>query len=126
MWSLLIGLACTAPDKGPLADDDTGSDCGPAAQDTAPASGTEDSGVGDTAVADMDTGPVDTGSVHTGSVDTAAVDTAVVDTGDGLSDDAVPDFLLADLNPSSPRCGQMVSPRDYLEEVSGWYFIHAS
>lgn len=47
-------------------------------------------------------------------------------TGPVLSDNAVPDFTLADLNPSSPRFSQAVSPRDYLEQVSGWYFVHSS
>jgi hypothetical protein len=37
-----------------------------------------------------------------------------------------PDFQLADLNPTSPRYGDQVSPRDYLEAVSGWYFGHAT
>ena len=44
----------------------------------------------------------------------------------GLPDEAMPDFLLEDLNPGSVRFGRMVSPRDYLEQVSGWYFIHAT
>ena len=38
----------------------------------------------------------------------------------------VADFLLEDLNPSSPRFGDALSPRDYLGEVSGWYFIHST
>lgn len=37
-----------------------------------------------------------------------------------------PDFTLPDVNPNSPRFGQEVSPRDYLEQVSGWYFGHAT
>lgn len=38
----------------------------------------------------------------------------------------VPDFSLLDVNPNSPTSGQMVSPRDYLMKVSGWYFGHAT
>jgi hypothetical protein len=38
----------------------------------------------------------------------------------------VADFSLEDLNPESPRFGEMISPRDYIEEVSGWYFIKGS
>ena len=38
----------------------------------------------------------------------------------------VPDFVLEDLNPSSPRFGDALSPRDYLGEVSGWYFLHST
>jgi hypothetical protein len=38
----------------------------------------------------------------------------------------VTDFSLTDLNPASSRFGQMVSPRDYLGQVSAWYFGHAT
>jgi hypothetical protein len=38
----------------------------------------------------------------------------------------MPDFHLNDLNPASPRIGQSVSPRDYLQQVSGWYFTHST
>ena len=34
----------------------------------------------------------------------------------------LPDFALVDVNPSSSRADQEVSPRDYLQSVSGWYF----
>jgi hypothetical protein len=40
--------------------------------------------------------------------------------------EVVPDFSLLDVNPASPTSGQAVSPRDYLEIVSGWYFGHAT
>ena len=36
------------------------------------------------------------------------------------------DFSLTDVNPTSPRSGEAVSPRDYLEKISGWYFGHAT
>ncbi|HPM82701.1 MAG TPA: hypothetical protein PLF81_18485 [Candidatus Anammoximicrobium sp.] len=36
--------------------------------------------------------------------------------------DPRPDFLLEDANSASPTYQQPVSPRDYLEQVSGWYF----
>lgn len=39
---------------------------------------------------------------------------------------AMPDFALVDVNPISTRYQQSVSPRDYLEQVSGWYFGHAT
>lgn len=52
------------------------------------------------------------------------------DAGAGPTPDAgptpAPDFALADTNPTSPLRGQAVSPRDFLERVSGWYFTHAS
>ena len=37
-----------------------------------------------------------------------------------------PDFQLEDVNASSATAGQQVSPRDYLEKVSGWYFGHST
>jgi len=33
-----------------------------------------------------------------------------------------PEFGLEDVNTSSPRFGERVSPRDYLQKVTGWYF----
>jgi hypothetical protein len=33
---------------------------------------------------------------------------------------------LPDVNPSSPTYGSMVSPRDFLEQVSGWFFLHST
>jgi hypothetical protein len=38
----------------------------------------------------------------------------------------MPDFTLTDVNPASPRKDQGVSPRDYLRQVSAWYFGHAT
>lgn len=38
----------------------------------------------------------------------------------------MPDFAALDVNTTSPRAGQQVSPRDYLEKVSAWYFGHAT
>ncbi len=40
--------------------------------------------------------------------------------------DLAPDFMLVDVNPASPTANQPVSPRDYLQRVSGWYFGHAT
>lgn len=37
-----------------------------------------------------------------------------------------PDFHLVDVNVNSARHGDLVSPRDYLGAVSGWYFGHAT
>jgi len=39
-----------------------------------------------------------------------------------LSAQTVPDFRLPDVNPNSPRHDTEVSPRDYLLQVSGYYF----
>lgn len=48
---------------------------------------------------------------------------------DDNSDDnseAMPDFALTDLNPASARSGEIISPRDYLDQASAWYFGHAT
>lgn len=38
----------------------------------------------------------------------------------------VADFSAPDVNATSPRFGDAVSPRDYLGQVSAWYFGHAT
>jgi hypothetical protein len=40
--------------------------------------------------------------------------------------DPVPDFSLADVNATSATADQAVSPRDYLQRVSAWYFGHST
>ena len=65
-------------------------------------------------------------AVDDDSGDTGTSDTATADTGIEPEPELVPDFTLEDLNPTSVRYAEMVSPRDYLEQVSGWYFIHAT
>lgn len=42
------------------------------------------------------------------------------------ADETVPDFSLTDVNQTSATFDTPVSPRDYLEKVSAWYFGHAS
>jgi hypothetical protein len=37
----------------------------------------------------------------------------------------VPDFRLRDVDTDSPRANALVSPRDYLLQVSGYYFGEA-
>ncbi|MBK8164901.1 MAG: hypothetical protein IPK64_02935 [bacterium] len=44
----------------------------------------------------------------------------------GPGTQAVPDFLRVDVNPFSATYGDPVSPRDYLQVVSAWYFGHAT
>jgi len=44
----------------------------------------------------------------------------------GEGDPRVPDFALVDVNSTSPTAGTEVSPRDYLQKVSGWYFGHST
>lgn len=43
-----------------------------------------------------------------------------------LATGPVADWSLEDVNATSPTTGQSVSPRDYLQKVSGWYFGHAT
>jgi len=43
-----------------------------------------------------------------------------------MGPDVVTDFSLEDVNKTSTTYGAPVSPRDYLEQVSGWYFGHAT
>ncbi len=43
-----------------------------------------------------------------------------------VSADALPDFLLTDVNANSTRLAEAVSPRDYLGQVSAWYFGHST
>ena len=64
----------------------------------------------------------------------AATDAALADAGDAQTvtdaTDApatiVPDFALTDENPASATYQKSVSPRDYLGQVSAWYFGHAT
>jgi hypothetical protein len=42
------------------------------------------------------------------------------------SDDALPDFSLVDVNANSFSYQETVSPRDYLGQISAWYFGHAT
>ncbi len=39
---------------------------------------------------------------------------------------AIPEFALPDVNTTSATYGEIVSPRDYLGQVSAWYFGHAT
>ena len=40
----------------------------------------------------------------------------------GAAAQTVPDFKAQDMNPNSLRAKSLVSPRDYLLQVSGYYF----
>ena len=44
----------------------------------------------------------------------------------GVGANAQPDFHLTDVNTTSTSFDTAVSPRDYLEEVSAWYFGHST
>lgn len=79
--------------------------------------------------------PVDSEWIDTQQPDSPPDDSAPIETGDSLPVDtdetgtelaAVPDFSLQDVNPNSPRYGEMLSPRDYIGQVAGFYFTHAT
>ena len=53
----------------------------------------------------------------------AAMSLSLLAEGEGPSR---PDFQLEDVNPASARFGETVSPRDYLSQVSAWYFGHST
>lgn len=46
--------------------------------------------------------------------------------GGGVVAAVVPDFSLLDDNANSATYGQAISPRDYLGQVSAWYFGHST
>ena len=46
--------------------------------------------------------------------------------GDGAGAEPAPDFALVDVNPTSTTHNQTVSPRDYVQQVSAWYFGHST
>ncbi len=41
-------------------------------------------------------------------------------------DEVMPEFSLVDVNEDSARFGEAVSPRDYLGQISAWYFGRAT
>ena len=43
-----------------------------------------------------------------------------------LAPEPAPEFALVDVNATSATFDQAVSPRDYLQKVSAWYFGHAT
>ncbi len=45
---------------------------------------------------------------------------------DTSGDEAMPDFAVLDVNPTSPRYNEEVSPRDYIGQISAWYFGHST
>jgi hypothetical protein len=63
------------------------------------------------------------------STDGALADASTDGSADAASDGPAPvvtDFHLEDVNPASALYKKSVSPRDYLGQVSAWYFGHAT
>ena len=50
----------------------------------------------------------------------------VLDLGEGEVGSFVDDFSLTDVNPNSVTFNQPVSPRDFLQHASAWYFGHST
>lgn len=46
--------------------------------------------------------------------------------GEGIPGEVVSDFSLQDVNTASATYTQAVSPRDFLDQTSVWYFGHAT
>lgn len=124
------GLGDAGPGPGT---EDAGSDpedAGPLADAGRTDAGPSDPGPTDAGTEESDGGPrvADAGSPLDAGLPPA--DAGLPDGGPLLADAGPlapqPDFSLHDVNPTSSRYGQAVSPRDYLEKVSGWYFGHAT
>lgn len=60
-------------------------------------------------------------TAHDGTVDSSIGEASVY-----LAAGPMSDFALVDENATSPTTGLAVSPRDFLQKVSGWYFGHAT
>ena len=48
------------------------------------------------------------------------------DLAEGEAGSQVAEFALTDVNPNSATYNQQVSPSDYLQQVSAWYFGHST
>ena len=48
------------------------------------------------------------------------------DTGAVADSGAMPCFALEDVNPNSTTFGKQVTPRQFLGQISAWYFGHSS
>ncbi len=72
--------------------------------------------------------PIDTRPADTEDTEVADTDTDLADTEDTAppTPRLAPDFALVDTNPASATYDDPVSPRDYLQKVSGWYVTHAT
>jgi len=55
-----------------------------------------------------------------------AADVDVELVAEGELDQIVPDFSLVNVNATSSRFNESISPRDYIGGVSAWYFGHAT
>jgi hypothetical protein len=55
-----------------------------------------------------------------------AADVVAVTAGAEGEGELVADFSLVDVNPNSATYNQAVSPRDYMGQLSAWYFGHGT
>jgi hypothetical protein len=125
---ILLAMACGKPTVvGDPSEDESGDDTNFEASGGSDEGGTADTS--DTHMGGLDTAVAEAGAGSGGdeSSDGGTGDSSGSDTGSGgESAIAMSDFQLEDLNPASPRYGETVSPRNYMEEISGWYFIKGS
>ena len=115
MWWLLV--ACSSPVE---TDSDVRPDTGVEVSD----SDLADDSAADSGASDSDAR--DTDARDTDALDSDASDSDDPGTGDPGEPELAPDFLLDDVNPTSSRYGEAVSPRDYIGKVAGFYFTHAT
>lgn len=64
--------------------------------------------------------------LHAGSMAMEGPDGAAYPGEGEVATSQVADFHLLDVNETSSTFGQRISPRDYLGQVTGWYFGHAT
>ena len=64
--------------------------------------------------------------LHAGALATILPDVAPPDAEGEAAASQVADFQLLDVNETSSTFNQRISPRDYIGQVTGWYFGHAT
>ena len=72
----------------------------------------------------LDVGKMDASVPDVQAADAGVFDVAVADVSSPRG--VLPTFSLNDVNATSATFNSAVSPRDYLEKVSGWYFGHST
>lgn len=126
--ALLVGLASACGQDESLAERDASGSGGAGGSAQADAAGGS-SGSAKDGAADTSSGG---GSGQAGEAGALAdAGDAALEAGDAAdasdaSSGLLPDFGLLDVNPSSARYQDVVSPKDYLGKVSAWYFGHAT
>ncbi len=126
LWlAAALALGCSGDDGGGSEGLETESGMSDGTEATSAGSSAGSSTGEEPTTGDATTGDATTGGPTTSGQTTSGAETSSSDS-EGDDPDVVPDFSLVDVNPSSSSLGEEHSPRDYLDEVSAWYFIHAT